>query len=58
MSEDVSSAKRERMLIEITLGKVPEANTPAEREVREILTREVAEIRAKGGTVMVPHDIS
>ena len=47
----------ERMLVEITLGKEPDARNAAEREVRTRLTRQVDEIRRKGGIVEVPSDI-
>jgi len=54
---DVSAERWERMLIEISLGKKPEANNAKEREVRDRLTRQVAEIHRKGGMVEIPHDI-
>ena len=47
----------ERMLIEITLGNEPEAKNAAEREVRRRLTRQVNDIRRKGGMVEIPSDI-
>jgi hypothetical protein len=47
----------ERMLVEITLGKEPDARNAAEREVRKRLTLQVDEIRRKGGIVEVPSDI-
>jgi hypothetical protein len=54
---DVSAETWERMLVEITLGQKPEANNAAERRVRDLLTRDVEEIRRKGGIVEIPHDI-
>ena len=45
------------MLIEITLGKIPKARNAKEREVRDRLTRQVAEIRSGGGEVEIPSDI-
>jgi len=54
---DVSAETWERMLVEITLGKKPKANNAKEREVRDLLTRDVKEIRRRGGVVEIPHDI-
>ena len=55
---DVSSATWERMLLAIAGGEKPEAKNAAERQVRDRLTRQVAEIRRKGGGIVeIPHDI-
>lgn len=54
---EVSAETWERMLVEITLGKKPEATNAAEREVRKRLTRQVEEIVRKGGMVEIPSDI-
>ena len=53
---DVSSPVWERLLLAITGGEVPEVRNEAERQVRERLTRQVEEIRGKGGIVEIPHD--
>jgi len=47
----------ERMAIEITSGKVPEAKNAAERRMRDDLTREIAEIRDAGGIVEIPYEL-
>ena len=58
MTDDkVSSERMERMAIEITSGKVPEAKNAAERRMRDDLTREIAEIRDAGGIVEIPYEL-
>ncbi len=48
----------ERMLVEITTGKEPkEPDTPEMAAMRAQLTKEVAAIKAKGGSVYIPHEI-
>jgi hypothetical protein len=47
-----------RILLEVTNGdEHPERDTPAQREYRERLRIEVAEIRERGGVVDVPSEI-
>jgi hypothetical protein len=47
-----------RILVEVTTGKPPAKPDTVEFAVmRKKLKREVDEIRAKGGTVLVPHEI-
>ena len=57
MADIVTGERLERMLVEITLGRIPEVKNAAERKARDRLTREVEEIRRKGGTVKIPHDL-
>lgn len=45
------------MLIEIVTGKKPTLTTPEADALREKLTQEVAEIRAKGGIVEIPREV-
>ena len=54
--DDVPMGTRERMLMEIVLGKTPKAENDAERQVIERLTDEVEKIRSQGGIVEIPHD--
>ena len=46
----------DRMLAEIMLGKESTAKNADERRVWEMLTSNVAEIRAKGQVVQIAHD--
>ncbi len=46
----------DRMLAEIMLGKESTAKNADERRVWEMLTSNVAEIRAKGHVVQIAHD--
>jgi predicted metal-dependent RNase len=58
MTDDrVSSERMERMAIEITNGKIPEAKNAAEREARATLMDDIEEIRKKGGEVEIPYEL-
>ena len=52
----IPTAVMRRMMIDLAQGKTPPANTDAEREVLERLTRQVDEIIARGGIVEIPHE--
>lgn len=47
----------ERMLVEIETGAPPTLLTPEADAMRAKLTKECADIRAKGGAVAIHHDI-
>jgi len=47
----------QKMLVEIQTGKPPSNTTPEANRIRQQLQKECDEIKAKGGTVKIPHDI-
>jgi len=48
----------EHMLVEIATGKEPVTpDTPEMEAMRAKLTQECAEITAKGGEIVIPHEI-
>jgi hypothetical protein len=47
----------EKILVEVVTGKPPSLQTPEADAIRAQFTREVEEIRAKGGVVEIPGEI-
>jgi len=56
--EAMTTDQLEHMLVEIATGKEPVTpDTPEMEAMRAKLTQECAEITAKGGEIVIPHEI-
>lgn len=57
MPKRLSSERRERLLLDVVLGRETPNLTSEERAVRERLAAEVEDIRRHGGVVEVPAEL-